>query len=99
LGDTAAMIAPLVGDGMAMALRSAELCAPLIDGYLQGALSWQEVGKRYTRLWHSEFNRRLAVARLLENMLQSPRRADLLFRLGATFPLLANYLVRATRGI
>ena len=46
LGDTAAMIAPLVGDGMAMALRSAELCGPLVDSYLQGMLLLAGIGKR-----------------------------------------------------
>jgi flavin-dependent dehydrogenase len=98
LGDTAAMIAPLCGDGMAMALRSAELCAPLVAGYLRATLSWDELGRRYSRLWHSEFDQRLRLGRWLESMLLSPTTAALLFRAGAAFPALANYLVRATRG-
>jgi flavin-dependent dehydrogenase len=35
LGDAAAMIPPLCGDGMAMALRSTALCAPLAHAYLR----------------------------------------------------------------
>jgi flavin-dependent dehydrogenase len=99
VGDTAAMIAPLCGDGMAMALRSAEVCGALIDGYLRSAFSWHELGRRYNRLWHQEFDHRLRLGRLLEKILQRPLTADLLFRTGATLPFLANYLVRATRGI
>jgi flavin-dependent dehydrogenase len=36
LGDAAVMIPPLCGDGMAMALRGAELCAPLAHEFLRG---------------------------------------------------------------
>jgi menaquinone-9 beta-reductase len=98
LGDTAVMIPPLVGDGMAMALRSAELCGPLLDGYLRGDYIWHEFGRRYLRLWHREFDPRLRVARLLENILLAPRMANLLVGAGTRMPWLANYLVQATRG-
>lgn len=69
LGDRAAMIPPLCGDGMAMALRSAELCVPWVDGYLRGALAWKEVGARYRHRWHGEFDGRLRVGRVLEQLL------------------------------
>jgi flavin-dependent dehydrogenase len=98
LGDTAAMIPPLFGDGMAMALRSAELCAPLVDEYLRCAFSWEELGEQYRQLWHHEFDHRLYIGRLLERMLQKPKPTNLLLRVGETLPSLADYLVRATRG-
>ncbi len=98
LGDTAAMIPPLCGDGMAMALRSAHLCAPLLDAYLRAACSWSGLGESYRRLWHREFDRRLRIGRLLETLLLSPRTTDLLFSVGARIPALADYFVRATRG-
>lgn len=98
IGDSAAMIPPLCGDGMAMALRSAELCAPVLAGYLCNAFSWREMGKQYSRLWHNEFNQRLCIGRMLETMLGAAPMADFLLRVGATIPSVAEYLVRATRG-
>ena len=98
IGDTACMIPPLCGDGMAMALRSAEMCGPLLTGYLHNHYSWGEVGKHYSRLWHREFNQRLRVGRWLETMLLSAPTADFLLRIGAYLPVVANYLVQATRG-
>jgi flavin-dependent dehydrogenase len=98
IGDTAAMIPPLCGDGMAMALRSAELCAALLDGYLRNHYSWHQMGREYSRQWHKEFDQRLRVGRWLEAMLLSAPTADLLLRVGAILPSVANYLVRATRG-
>jgi flavin-dependent dehydrogenase len=98
IGDSAAMIPPLCGDGMAMALRSAELCGPLLSGYLHNRYSWREVGEQYSRVWHREFSRRLHIGRWLESMLLFAPTADLLARVGGAVPALANYLVQATRG-
>ncbi len=36
VGDASLMLPPLCGDGMSMALRSAQLCAPLADSFYPG---------------------------------------------------------------
>lgn len=98
VGDTAVMIPPLSGDGMAMALRSAELCAPLAHDFLRGRLSlagWQD---RYCRAWHQEFDRPLWVSRILQRALLLPGLGDGLIGLGRLAPFLAQGLVHATRG-
>lgn len=98
VGDTAAMIPPLCGDGMAMALHAATLCAPLADEFLRGRCTlsaWQE---RYSREWHAAFDMRLRVGRALQSVLGWPYAGDLLLSLGGTIPGLAGYFVRATRG-
>lgn len=97
VGDSAVMITPLCGDGMAMALRSAELCAPLADAYLLGRCSRAEWTAAYQRDWHAEFDRRLRLGRVLQRCLSRPWLANHLLRLGRTVPALAAYLVRATR--
>jgi flavin-dependent dehydrogenase len=98
VGDSAAMIPPLCGDGMAMALRSAELCAPLADAYLRGALSLAGWAEQYCRLWQGEFAGRLRTGRALEWALGQPLLANGLICLGQVAPPLASYLVQATRG-
>lgn len=98
LGDTAVMLPPLCGDGMAMALRSAELCAPLAHAYLQGELSLAAWAAHYQEAWETEFNPRVWTGRLLQQLFALPWGADALVGLGRILPPLAAYMVHATRG-
>jgi flavin-dependent dehydrogenase len=98
LGDTAAMIPPLCGDGMAMALRGAELCAPLVNDFLRGQLTLAAWAQAHRRVWQVEFQRRLRMGRALQSVLETPWGAEALIGLGALIPSLANYFVRSTRG-
>jgi flavin-dependent dehydrogenase len=98
LGDAATMIPPLVGDGMAMALRSAELTLPLVEGYLHGALSRAGWAERYSQAYRAEFARRIRLARQVQTWLIRPLVSDGLILLGHLFPDLAARLVHATRG-
>ena len=98
VGDTASMIPPLCGDGMAMALRSVELCAPLADEFLRGELTREQWQSRYAAAWRDEFAPRLRTGRLLQRALGVPFVADGLIALGDRLPHLADHFVHATRG-
>lgn len=98
VGDTAAMIPPLCGDGMAMALRSAEICAGLADDFLRGKRTLTAWQTAYTRHWHHEFDRRLQVGQGVQWALGTPYLGHGLLWLGHLVPPLASYVVRATRG-
>lgn len=97
IGDAAAMIAPLCGDGMSMALRSAALCAPLADSFLRGSISLLEWEQRYTHAIRQEFARPLRWASLLQWFMSKPTVQELLPSAARFAPLLANSLFRATR--
>jgi flavin-dependent dehydrogenase len=98
VGDAVTMIPPLCGDGMAMALRSAELCAPLAHEFLQGHLSLAAWEASYRAHWHAEFDQTLRVGRHLQALLALPGVADTLLAVGNLLPFLAAHLVKATRG-
>nr|PZN34249.1 MAG: monooxygenase [Chloroflexota bacterium] len=98
LGDAAAMIPPLCGDGMAMALRAAELCAPLADALLGGRITLGAWEAAYRSAWRREFGPRLRAARVLQAALVRPPLAELCLRAGALVPPLARAVVHATRG-
>lgn len=98
VGDSAVMIPPLCGDGMAMALRSAELCAPLAHAFLQGSLTLDRWADRYGRRWHAEFDQRVWLGRILQKIFHLPRLADWSIRASHLMPALGTYLVQATRG-
>jgi flavin-dependent dehydrogenase len=97
LGDAATMLPPLAGDGMAMALRGAELLAPLADAYLRGRLTWSGWEAAWGTAWHAEFGRPVRWARGLEMLLAVPALADGLLGLGRLLPGLGARLVSATR--
>lgn len=97
LGDTAVMIPPLCGDGLAMALRSAELCAPLAVDFLRDRLSLVAWETAYLVAWQTAFGRPVRVANYLQSALSQPILADICLGLGRLVPRLASRLVRATR--
>lgn len=98
IGDAAGMIAPLCGDGMAMALRSAELAAPLVDRFLSGALDPASLKRAYGKMWQRRFVRQMKLGRFLHAVLTRPRAADVCVALARVMPGLARSVFAATRG-
>jgi flavin-dependent dehydrogenase len=98
VGDAAGMIPPLAGDGIAAALRSAELCAPLAHAYLAGDLTLEQWEQSYRRSWHATFDAPLALARRLETWLDNRLGSELLLGLGRLLPPIARRLANLTRG-
>ncbi len=98
VGDTAAMIAPLCGDGMAMALRSAEIAAPLADRFLGDEIDFEALVAEYERRWRAEFAARLRLGRLLQTALFRPRVARVGLATLDRFPALGRALISRTRG-
>jgi menaquinone-9 beta-reductase len=98
IGDAVTMIPPLCGDGMAMAMRSAELCAPLAHHYLAGGITLASWQARYQAAWSQEFRGRLRAGRMLERLLMANPLGDMLLAAGRMLPGAAAAIVRATRG-
>lgn len=67
LGDAAGLIPPLCGNGMSMAFESSALLAPLLDHYLRGHRSRQELEQAYARTWRQHFAVRLQTGQLLQH--------------------------------
>lgn len=98
VGDTAAMIAPLCGDGMAMALRTSEIAAPLLAALLRGELSPAAFRARYEAEWRDEFSGRLRLGRWIQQLAFEPVVARLGLRAFRLLPGLLPWLIRHTRG-
>jgi flavin-dependent dehydrogenase len=77
IGDRAAMIAPLTGDGMGMGLRTAELAATTLLAVFRQELPWAGATAAYAHRWRQEFLPRLRWGRALEVVLLQPRLASL----------------------
>ena len=66
IGDASGLIPPLSGNGMSMSMHASVLIAPLLDKFLKGELLWIEMTDQYSKLWNTNFNRRLQAGRLLQ---------------------------------
>ena len=99
VGDTAAMIPPLCGDGMAMALRSAELCAAPAHDYLAGRLPLSGWQLAYQSAWYAEFKSPLRTGRILQKAANRPALFHVMIGLGRFAPSIVTRLVKATRSL
>ena len=98
IGDTAGMIAPMCGDGMAMALRAAELAVPLVAAFLDGEVDTETFRTQHERAWHREFGLRMRLGRWMHHAYCRPAVARLGVGAVRRMPGLGRWLIRKTRG-
>ena len=98
IGDAGGMITPLCGDGMAMALRSADLVVPLASQLLQESLGLGTFKTRYHRVWQQEFSQRLQLGRLMHQAFIHPALAAIGVNSCRRLPALGRWLIASTRG-
>ncbi len=98
LGDAAGMITPLCGNGMSMALHSSLIAFRSLDAFLQNQVCRMEMERRYQEEWSSQFSRRLATGRTLQDFFGSQRLSNLFVSIFKTFPFLAKPVVKMTHG-
>ena len=96
-GDAAGLVAPLAGDGIAIALHSGKLAAECSAGFLDGRLSADELRRQYAAEWQRAFNVRFRLGRILQNFMLRPYLLGPALRLINTIPPLGTYLVTHTR--
>lgn len=100
VGDAAGMIAPLCGDGQAMAMDSGRRLGYMLAGAWDTATrpGGQEFARRWEAAWHGAYTTRMGLARNLQTAAMCPRIAGPLVRVLSAFPAAANQLARRTRG-
>ena len=98
VGDSAGMIAPLCGDGMAMALQAADLVVPVASEMLRGERSAPSFRRAYNRRWRKTFGTRMRLGRWVHAAAFRPGAARTLVRACRWMPPLARWLIRSTRG-
>ncbi len=99
IGDTAGLIHPLCGNGMAMAIHSAKIVSELIHKYSTYEIKSREVlEENYTHEWNLNFRERLKMGRFLSNILQNQKLSAVLMRLLSIFPFLLPKIIKKTHG-
>jgi len=72
IGDTLTMTPPVTGNGMSMALESAEFAVGPLAAYSGRRLGWADTSRQIARCCDAAFARRLAWAGRLQWMMMSP---------------------------
>ena len=99
IGDTAGLIHPLCGNGMAMAIHSAKIVSEFLKKFNSNKIeSRYELENLYQKEWDLNFKKRLSTGRLLSNILQKPRLSNLLMQILIVFPFLLSIIIKKTHG-
>lgn len=98
IGDSAGLIHPLCGNGMAMAVHSAKIASELIIDFFEGKLSRIELEQNYVQQWNLAFKKRLQMGRILSNVMQKPELSGFLVQLLKRFPFVLTFIVKRTHG-
>lgn len=98
-GDTAGMIHPLCGNGMSMAIRSAQMVSQLIIRYFNGKIkSRLDLEIQYKNSWNKEFKRRLKVGRIVAALFKKYNFSEFMMMVLKSFPKLLPFIVKQTHG-
>jgi menaquinone-9 beta-reductase len=97
IGDTAAMIPPLTGNGMSMAFESAEAALSFVRKYAHGEILWAECLAAHNENWRVRFSRRLRWAAFVQQIIFRPVGQSFLYAGARLFPTLPQFFFARTR--
>ncbi len=99
IGDSAGLIHPLCGNGMAMAINSARLISEILGKNPSTEVSNRKwIEKTYQKAWNKTFSKRLWIGRQISKVLQNQTLADQLFPIFVRYPRLLKCIIRQTHG-
>ena len=98
-GDSAGMIHPLCGNGMSMAIQSAQLASNLILNYFNGEIETRkELEKQYIRQWNRKFSLRLKAGHFIAMLFRKNTIASVLLQILKKLPFLLPIIIKQTHG-
>lgn len=98
IGDTAGLIHPLCGNGMAMAIHSAKLASEQVAEFLNKKISRQEMENNYSKYWDKNFKSRLKFGRILGKTFENSALSELLTKTITYLPFLLPLIIKKTHG-
>lgn len=98
VGDAAGMITPLCGNGMAIAIHSAQLAVNSILDYHNGKLTREGMEKMYHSLWTERFRFRLWFGRQVQNLFGNKTASSLALQIALRIKPVANAIIKNTHG-
>ncbi len=98
-GDSAGMITPLCGNGMALAIHASKILAGLVIPFCENdAASYAQLEAAYAGAWRKHFAVRLRAGRLIQHLFGSSWASNVAVHLAMRAKPLAGYLINQTHG-
>ena len=98
-GDTAGLIHPLCGNGMAMAIHSAKIASELVVRFLDDSTyARHQLEGDYTKVWSKTFSKRLWFGRKLQRMLMNKSMVTMGIRTVGKSKTILKYIIKKTHG-
>lgn len=97
-GDSAGMITPLCGNGMAMAIHSAKILSENLILYFDKKISFEQCKQNYLLEWNKNFKKRLQTGRNIQRFFGSPFLSELLVKSANILPFIKTILVKQSHG-
>ncbi len=97
-GDSAGLITPLCGNGMAMAIRAGGMAAREVEHYFRQHHSRQQLEGTYQKAWQREFATRLTVGRTVQKLFGREVLSELALGFFKVAPPLLRMVVKGTHG-
>ena len=99
IGDSAGLIHPLCGNGMAMAIKSAQIFSELfLESFQKNNFNRATLETDYTEKWQEEFESRLKTGRLIQRVLMNPTASKVGFAVARSIPSVVPMIIRKTHG-
>ncbi|HEA30494.1 MAG TPA: NAD(P)/FAD-dependent oxidoreductase [Leeuwenhoekiella sp.] len=97
-GDSASLIHPLCGNGMAMAIVGARILSECVIFHLKHGTTRDQLEASYSREWAKQFRSRLEWGRGLQKVLTNPTAANIGIATMQHTPWLFQQLIKKTHG-
>jgi flavin-dependent dehydrogenase len=97
-GDSAGMITPLCGNGMAMAIHAAKILSEHVTSFAKGKISRNDLETRYVTEWTSNFSKRLWAGRQIQKLFGSSTASNIAVNLAIYVRPVAHGMIRNTHG-
>ena len=98
LGDSAGAIAPLTGNGMSNAMRSAWLLSHKLDLFLQSKLSRPQLEHNYSTIWNHTFKQRIVSGKLMQYFFCNPNLTPIFIHMMSWSKKLRKLIIKQTHG-
>ena len=99
IGDSAGLIHPMCGNGMAMAIHSAKIASEMILDYHSGKIESRNLlEKSYAKHWKKNFGKRLLMGRVLAKILTNKTITNGFVAIVARLPLVLSQIIKQTHG-
>lgn len=96
-GDSAGLIHPLCGNGMAMAIHSAKLLSEEVIAFRKHK-NRNQLEKNYTQIWKQTFRKRLIFGSLFQRLLLQPKLTNIGMMAVSKSPYLLKKMIQQTHG-